>query len=54
MFDDVLIEALFWGRFMAGGTSKHGLREVVASTRDSLKDKLWDLKVNLMRIAFKK
>lgn len=39
---------------MAGGTSKHGLGEVVASTRNILEDKFWDLKVNLMRIPLKK
>lgn len=39
---------------MAGGTSKHEFGEAGASTRDILKDKFWDLKVNLMRITLKK
>lgn len=39
---------------MAAGTSKHELGAVVASTRDILKDKFWDLRVNLMRITLKK
>lgn len=54
MLGGLLIEALFGGWFMAGGTPKHELGEVVASTRDILEDKSWDLEVNLMRIPLRK
>lgn len=47
MFDALLLEAIFWGWFMAGGASKHGLGEelsIIISGNIIIKGKFWDFK----------
>lgn len=47
MFGALLLEAIFWGWFMAGGASKHGLGEelsIIISGNIIIKGKFWDFK----------